>query len=798
MTTRSIPILILSIITLAVLQAQGGEKTLPPDDSYVTIDQDGHLSAFGKRERYWAAIGKVFIRPDLNSDDSPEERHRKIADAKRGTEVIIDHLSRLGFNSVRLWEVLGEDPDYEIGDGSRADSVDHFIHLAKERGFRIWSAGVGNRTGFPKLEDVEIIEDSATAEEWKAAIAETLAGERKLDLRHNLARVWDPRLEAIVIQRMRQNADHLNKYTGLRWSDDPVFAVWELTNEEWWVRRMVGGQWQKLPVFFRNQLVRQWNHWLLDRYRTQEKLIESWGPLLPGEDLKEGTVLFAPMAGATKAPVALNDANEQARAAVTAINETFTRQDFSKQRAADVLEFLVGMQGSHKQRLAEAFKSFGKSTALSPLIHDTGIGYEIQSQWLHQNADAVAHNAYVNGWGPPYREPEMADPPAFSHQNLIAQLNAERISANSGPWINWLRKPPGIAQGVPWLEHNRTEGKPFLAYETQIQQPAKYRADFPLRLAALAAIQDWDWICWHFFSPHDQVGSEANPFARALDVTTGDHPQGYHFTYDEVQGAMMRAAAYVFRNGLLQEAPDPTQFIYGRRSLFDPDSMDYAGSYGKLGMDMLQTTYQYGTRIKIDPSRMDDAVEGPVVSFADRSSHNPYTPTSEIIYDWQRGFLSLSAPGLAAFAGGIAPMQNRHEFENGVVLSNVHIENPEGIFDPIKPEENYLAFAYYSRDGKPLDICSEATISVVSTSFNTGFILGKEMGLPHKAPIGTEAGSLPVLVSRVGATIESVSLQGMTYTFRDWNNQVIATGKIEDGRLIIPASLPVFSAELTR
>ena len=36
-----------------------------------------------------------------------------------------------------------------------------------------------------------------------------------------------------------------------------------------------------------------------------------------------------------------------------------------------------------------------------------------------------------------------------------------------------------------------------------------------------------------------------------MDNTTGWHPQGYHFTYDAVQNSMMRAAAHMFRGGLL-------------------------------------------------------------------------------------------------------------------------------------------------------------------------------------------------------------------------------------------------------
>ncbi|MEX0652684.1 MAG: hypothetical protein WD534_05360 [Phycisphaeraceae bacterium] len=67
--------------------------------------------------------------------------------------------------------------------------------------------------------------------------------------------------------------------------------------------------------------------------------------------------------------------------------------------------------------------------------------------------------------------------------------------------------------------------------------------------------------------------------------------------------------------------------------------MDYAGSYGSMGMDMFQTVYQHGVRIRIDPTREDDEVVGPVVRFEDRHTHNPYIPTEQTVFDWKAGYL---------------------------------------------------------------------------------------------------------------------------------------------------------------
>ena len=60
---------------------------------------------------------------------------------------------------------------------------------------------------------------------------------------------------------------------------------------------MLSGEWQKLPPFFRNQLVSRWNAHLAKKY--------------PG-----GAVLFAPMAGKSRASTLINDANPLAIAAL--------------------------------------------------------------------------------------------------------------------------------------------------------------------------------------------------------------------------------------------------------------------------------------------------------------------------------------------------------------------------------------------------------------------------------------------------------------------------------------------------
>lgn len=788
--------MLLGLLCSSTLWADPIDPATIPESEYVTV-KDGQLHSGGKRQRYWAAIGKLYASPDFKEAKTDQERAAAIEIARKGTDTLLDRFELLGFNAFRLWEGFADGGKYEKGDGSPADSVDYFIAEAKKRGMKIWVAGM-NRVGTVSPEDHTIINDAATAEAWQRAIASMRKVDEKgevvapVQLRNNVARIWDDRLEVIGIARMTAIATHYNHHTGLRWCDDPVFGVWELSNEEWWVRKMVAGQWQKQPAFFRNSLVAKWNAFLKDKYKTDAALAKAGDKLIEGESLGTGTVALMPMAGRSAVEATLNDSNPQAIDSVKAEKQFYAREDFSEQRGRDVLEFFVALHLSHKQREAAALKKLGRSIALSPMIYDTGIGYEIQSQYLHQHADAVAHDAYVNGWGPTLAEEmKLAQATTDPHQKMRLAQDAERISRNTGPWINWLLKPPGISQGVPWLEQNRVEGKPYLCYETQIQQPAKYRADFPLRIAALASVQDWDWICWHYFAAPSDLSGET-PFEQPMDVTSRGHPQGYHFTFDPTQAASMRTAAMIFRNFGLERAQKPTTFVFGRKSLFDPSTMDYAGSYGRAGLDMNYTTYQHGVRLRIDPSREDDAVEGPVVSFDDRKTHNPYTPTPQITFDWKQGFLRFDSPTAVAWTGLLAKQNGDPTFSNGLTLTNVTIRNDDGIADPVTDKEKYIAFALASDDGKPLAETKRATLGLVSTSFNTGF---KLLLTPQRL---STPGTLPVLHARVGATIRGEALAGMSYRFIDFSGREIGKGRVAGNAVTVPNHQPVWIVELTR
>ncbi len=749
----------------APLPAADGE--LPPDNAYCTV-RDGHLAIAGEPVRFWAAIGS-FPGKRETIDGDPYYRQRQ---AVRRAKVV-------GFNMFRIWHMTYDDAA-EKGDLSGTDVSDFFVAECARQGVRLWAAGFGGgRLYADDLPEVAgLAGDGEEADEWVAAVRGMCRkhywskGRPAVSLK-TPAVAWDPRLEAAAIAQMKQKAHHVNLHTGLRHADDPTFVVWELVNEQWWMSHMTGGDWRKLPALLRRSLLRRWNAWLTDKYKTQDALAKAWGFLFPGEDLGRGTILLAPLRRATEA-AELNDTNPAAVAVFRKIANPIGRDDCTVARGNDVIAFFLDVLLAHKRRWAAELKSWGKSCRLSPLLYDTGIGQNIQSQYLHLQADATSHCSYMEG----------------------LELDKLPRSHKRWPFYSGLDAPPQMCKDVPWLEHNRATDKPFLCYETQFGSPSKYRAEWPVRIAALASIQDWSAACYHYWTFNKYDFTSETPYSVGPLSKPGPGAFQYDYTTDELEQATMRAAGALFRHHLLRPAPEPTVFSWGRPALLDPRSMDYAGDYGRTGlMDMMATTYTRGMRIVIDPTQESfGEVDGPVTRFNGFERPCPLSASPDIAFDYQRGHVVMDAPGAAAYTGFLGQYgAEAVAFDNGVTLGNVtHADPPQTPYPA--GEERFTSFTLASEDGKPLGECRRAVLALVASSFNTGLKIERQGGKWK-----VDYGRTPVLVTRVGGTVTAKSLAEMRWRMIDFNERVLAEGTVgADGVLSVPADKPVWLTELWR
>jgi len=751
--------------------------------------KDGHLDLAGQRMRYWGFIGHWGLPwgpvRDANlpkPDDSAEVRAAKAKKTHEVLDAMADRVKSLGFNLARVWGIA-TDNNYTPGDGSEADLKAYAMAALERNGIKIWNTAFNDFGQADPDKDVGLVEDPATAAAWSEAVRSM----KDRSPRNADVGAWDPRMRAVHRREMKRIADWTNKHkNGARLGDDPQNAVWELTNEEWMFSHLVNGAWQNLPRFFVTGLEQTWCAFLKKKYGTDAALAEAWGFLLPAESIEKNTVLLAPLAQPSDGK-AFNDGNAAAVAALTAKKQKFGRDDFTRQRGADVMQFFVELQTNYKMDRRDYAKTLGKSLRLSPLVLDTGEGFRIQSLWMQQQGDAVTMCSYL--W----------------------QVAADRQQPRF-PCMSGLEEPPRLAMGIPWMEVGRVPGKPFFVYEFQMNNPDKYRAEVPFRIVADAAVQDWDIINWHIFGgPDDHTDPKAYHGGINYSVYDphwgGATVEGVHYKNDEIYAAAMKAAGTFFVNGALKTVDKPTVMTFGTKSLYDPVSADYGRSFGELGPKIGPTAWRYGCHMLVDPTTTEDKVEGPTVERGLMEA-NPLRPTNQISYDWQRGSLRLEAPAGVSWTGFFARNGGPVTFANGITMDEVEVINDAGVNYPVTKDELYVSFAAVAQDGKPLAESKHVLVTLVSTSFNWGFKLNEDnvargdLGYTGKPYQGMNAGgNVPgkpaVAYVRAGARITSGPLKGMKYRMMDWRGKEIDSGTV-GRRLRIPADQPIFTIELSR
>ena len=756
---------------LALPAAVHAQNALPPDSAYVTVDKAGHLTQNGSRIRFWGAIGAL----------PPSQKTIK-GDPYFLQRETVRRVKKVGFNMVRDWNIQ-HDAKAKQGDLSPTDVHDFFLAECGKQNVHLWVPSIlGDGLYLDEIEALEkVAELPASDAKWFAAVKSLCHedwwtnGKKAVSLLLP-AVVWDARLESSALAKARDKAMHVNLYNGMRLADDPNAAVWELTNEQWWMSNMMNGGWLDLPPYFRKTLVEKWNGWLKTKYGTQDALTKAWGFVFPGEDLARDTILFAPMANPHK-PAELNDTNPAAVAVFKGVAAPVGREQCTAARSSDVIAFLLDTLIAHKTRCRAQLKTWGKSCRLSPTVLDTGIGQSIQAQYMQMQGDAVAHASYMEG------------------------VQSEKFprSHKRWPFYSALDNPPQLSNDVPWLEHNRPVGKPFLVYETQYGAPSKYRAEWPMLIAAAGSIQDWDAACWHFWHFDNYDFTKDTPYTYDAHISfPGSGAYQYDYTFDAVEQAAMRAAGAIMRNSLAAPAPKPTLFSWGLPALNDPRSMDYGGDYdgGKGLMDMLATTYAYGERMAIDPNQKEYLkTTGPVSRKNGFEKPNPLKASPDVEFDYQRGCVVFDAPGVASYTGFFGQYGAKAiTFRNGITLRDVQHNDPPAIAFP-SGAEKYLSFTLASEDGQPLAQCRRAVLTLVSACFNT------DTKVTTKTDGGEEWnwGKGPILTTRVGATLVAKQIAGMRYRMIDFDEKIWAEGVVPtSGVLKIPADKPIWLTELTR
>jgi hypothetical protein len=87
---------------------------------------------------------------------------------------------------------------------------------------------------------------------------------------------FDPKRIALQHQYARELLDRVNPYTKTHYRDEPALAVVELVNENSLLAQAWHGSLHRLAPGYHQELSRQWNAWLAQRYRSTAALRTAW------------------------------------------------------------------------------------------------------------------------------------------------------------------------------------------------------------------------------------------------------------------------------------------------------------------------------------------------------------------------------------------------------------------------------------------------------------------------------------------------------------------------------------------
>jgi hypothetical protein len=599
-----------------------------------------------------------------------------------------DRLVKMGFNAERLWNPRatytkttpgfyseqslkrGEPVTYIKGDNSLMDQWDR--HLANDKAHNIFVMLAALENGM-RVEPLAA-DDSFIAPKQNSSFDAGNWEEWKkavLAPKSPLTRaiVIDDRLQAIRKRAAKNLLTHVNLYTGKEYGQEECIAVYEVFNENGFTKLVLDGGTDKWPAFFQWELQQRWNQWLKTRYGNDAAMIAAWGKVDPGESLERGTVKSGPTL-----PM---------------------RTAYPAARAADFIHFVIDITDHFNQD----FRAYCRSLA------PKGVGVN------------VAPFSFDTQYRPCL---------PWNYTNSLADVNC--FGMYFWDLTSSLAKPPSAYV----IDSNTVDSAATILYETNAARPGPFRAEYPLKLAALAGWQDWDGVFWHYWSP-------AEPSDESYLTTAMGYPNVSHFwtavqhQNDPVMCTAMSIAGRIFLNHDVHPAPKPAIVDVGADALFGYNHYN--------GIDLAQETFTRGTRTRFEPNKPGGVtIDGQPQPPPQRLSGAVATG-DQIIWDWPHGRLLIDIPTVHAYVGKFT---GPYKFKDGIVLSNVSTPS--------------VSFAMVSADGKPLvgtDAAHRIYIAAVADARNTGFQFKWDVqgGPLEQAAAVIDRGRAPVVVDKVDYTL---------------------------------------------
>ncbi|RIA43765.1 hypothetical protein DFR49_1994 [Hephaestia caeni] len=347
---------------------------------------------------------------------------------------------------------------------------------------------------------------------------------------------FGPELIALQKDYAKKLLGHTNRYTGLRYADDPAVMTVEVVNEnsllEFWMRnwlrgeRVDGGENLQLDMtpHYQAILVGMYNDWLA-KNRTPAEIAE-----------------LHRMAGvAAGQPIPFMRRGDHPEAPRLRLDAEL----------AFITQVEIDFHAEMKRFLRD---EVGVKSPIVPLADHT---YFIANQPLMRTAmksDVLDAHVY------------------WQHPAIYGRRNEPMVNS---PELSIIQK----------LARSATVGKPYTVSEVNHPYPSDYGSEMIPILASYAALQDWDGIFFYTFET--KISGKWTPMI-------GDH---FDITLDPVKMAQMPAGAMIFLRGDVSAAKEVMTRSYSTDQISEASRMPRAAMpYYTPGFDM-KLPLVHGSRV---------------------------------------------------------------------------------------------------------------------------------------------------------------------------------------------------------
>ncbi|MCX8092996.1 MAG: beta-galactosidase [Candidatus Goldbacteria bacterium] len=411
---------------------------------------------------------------------------------------MVKRLAKLGVNMVRLHHMDAPWAEPNIFGNSKQttrilseeslDKLDYLIYKLKEAGIYIFMDLLVHRKPGP--------EDGV--EDWQ-----------KIPNGMKEVIFIDEKLQELTEEYIKNLLEHKNKYTGLKYTEEPAIVFMEVINESslfYWDRN------SEIPEKYTKKLNELFNKYLKEKYGSMDNLRKAWSAygdsnLQENEDFNSNTV--------KRESFMINW--EDWRAFGTAI---------STGRGVDTKRFYLYYQDKFYKRMYDFIKSLGVKALVTGSNHWEKWDADIYS---NSKLDFIDRHSY---WDHPSGGWTMQENISFTNAPILKMKN----------------------NCISELAHARVNNKPFTVSEWNFLLPNEYRTGSPIIMAAYGKLQGWDALLQFNFGTYEwkNLLTHFCDFSRSPDILSQWAPALKIFHNNYVSTSKQKIVEYVSEKDMFE------------------------------------------------------------------------------------------------------------------------------------------------------------------------------------------------------------------------------------------------------